>query len=123
MKKILTALLLLWTVVGFANAQPQPQVCKISDSGDNIEVFSAVIEGKAVKVTVSNDSKEISANVTVTVKVTYSNSMRTERTMTFSGKELCPPQRTVITIPIPEQQNGLKATKVEVVSITVTKCQ
>ncbi|MDE5551191.1 MAG: hypothetical protein K2I99_07590 [Bacteroidaceae bacterium] len=120
MKKVLTALLFLWTVIGFANAQ----VCKISNSGDNVEVFSAVIEGNTVKVTVSNDSENISANVTVTVKVTYSNGMRTERTMTFSGKELCKPNKpTLITIPISEQQNGLKATKVEVVSITGTKCQ
>lgn len=119
MKKILTALLLLWTVVGFANAQ----VCKISDSGDNIEVFSAVIEGKTVKVTVSNDSESISANVTVTVKVTYTIDTDAYK-LTFSGKERCMPnQSTTITIPIPEKHRGQEATKVEVVSITGTKCR
>lgn len=118
MKKILTTLLLLWTVVGFADAQ----VCKISDSGDNVEVFSAFIEdGNTVKVTVSNDSKDISANVSVTVKVTYRFDHCTEM---FSGKALAEPKKsTVITIPISETKQGQKATKVEVISITGTKCQ
>lgn len=118
MKRIITALLFLWTVVGFSNAQ----VCKISDSGDNVEVFSAFIEnGNIVKVKVSNDSKDISANVTVTVKVTYEYAHITE---TYSGQELATPNgSTVITIPISEKKNGKKATKVEVISITGTKCQ
>lgn len=118
MKKIITSLLLLWAVVSFAD---NVQVCRISGSGDNVEVFSAFIEnGNTVKVTISNDSKDISANVTVTVKVTYEYAHITE---TYSGKELAKPGPTEITIPISEKKNGKKATKVEVISITGTKCQ
>lgn len=119
MKKIITSLLLLWAVVSFAD---NVQVCRISGSGDNVEVFSAFIEnGNTVKVTISNDSKDISANVTVTVKVTYEYAHITE---TYSGQELATPNgSTVITIPISEKKNGKKATKVEVISITGTKCQ
>lgn len=118
MKKILTALLLLWTVVGFADAQ----VCKISDSGDNVEVFSASIKnGNTVEVTVSNDSKDISANVSVTVKVTYEVNWNTEN---FSGKALAEPNKsTAITIPISATKQNRKATKVEVIGITGTKCK
>lgn len=118
MKKILTALLLLWTVVGIADAQ----VCKISDSGDNVEVFSAFIkDGNTVEVTVSNDSKDISANVSVKVKVTYEVDRNTEN---FTGKALAEPNKsTAITIPIPVTKQNRKATKVEVIGITGTKCK
>lgn len=64
------------------------QVCKISQSGDSVEVFSAALQNdNTVKITVSNDSQESNANVTVEVEVTYLCS-NTKRIARFSGKGL-----------------------------------
>lgn len=114
-------LLLLLSLIGlFSNLSAQ--VCKISESGDNVEVFSAYIEnGNTIVVTVGNDSKDVLANVTVTVEVTYEvPSVKAE----FSGKKIAQPyQETIIKINIPEKMYNRKATSVKVKEITGTKCQ
>lgn len=118
MKKLLTTLLLLW-IVGFANAQ----VCKISDSGDNVEVFRAVIDRDTVRVTVSNDSENIHANVTVSFEVTYTFGKST-KIFTSNGKGLSRPNQTsMIAIPIPEKIEGHLPTKVRITGISGTKCR
>ena len=67
MKRFFLFILLLCTFI-FVEAH----VCKISDSNDNVEVFSAsIVDGSRVEVTVGNDSQDISANVTVEVVVVY----------------------------------------------------
>ena len=118
MKKIAFLALMLLGLFGVCQAQ----VCKISESNDNVEIFSAVIEdGNTVIVTVSNDSKDISANVTVVVEVTYSNG----GTKQFSGKVKAEPnQESIIRIPIPEFLNNRNNTPKKVVAkeITGTKC-
>ena len=116
MKKILTALLFLW-IVGLANAQ----VCKISGSGDNVEVFGAVIDCDTVRVTVSNDSESIYANITVRVDVTYTGGA--EVTSSFTGRGLAKPhQSSIIAIGIPEKIGGKIPTRVKVTGISGTKC-
>lgn len=117
MKKILIFTLLLTGLISFTTAQ----VCKISDTGDNVEVFGAVIEdGNTVVVTVGNDSQNNSANVTVTVEVTYEVTSVKE---VFSGKVIAKPnQESIIRISIPEKKNGRRATSVKVKEITGNKC-
>ena len=71
--------LLLFAVISNA------QVCKISNSNDNVEVFSAtIINGSSVAVTVGNDSQDISANVTVEVTVTYESSNYTKKVLNLT---------------------------------------
>lgn len=114
-------ILLLLSLIGLFSSL-SAQVCKINDSGDNVEVFGAYIEnGNTVSVTVGNDSKDISANVTVTVEVTYEvSSVKAE----FTGKKIAQPnQETIIKINIPEKKGNRKATSVKVKEITGTKCQ
>lgn len=97
------------------------QVCKISQSNDNVEVYSCYLtdNNSAVLVTVGNDSQNISANVTVTVEVTYGANTK----KTFSNKGLAKPNQTSeISIPIPSEVGSLKAKSVTVISITGTKC-
>ena len=77
-------LFLLLALVGFFS-NVSAQVCKINESGDNVEVFSAIIESEnTVAVTVGNDSQDISANVTVTVEVTYKKG-NAKHTQSFTG--------------------------------------
>lgn len=114
--------LFLLLVMAFFVSNVSAQVCKINESGDNVEVFGAYIEnGNTVLVTVGNDSKDISANVTVTVEVTYEvSSVKAE----FTGKKIAQPnQETIIKINIPEKKGNRKATSVKVKEITGTKCQ
>lgn len=108
-------------------ATTDAQVCKISNSNDNVEVFSAyVVDGSRVEVTVGNDSQNISANVTVEVEVTYNGGGGNYRKMTYSGKEIAKPNgTTVIKIPISQTYKGesrYKAESVKVLGITGTKC-
>jgi hypothetical protein len=114
-------ILLLLFLIGFFSSV-SAQVCKISDSGDNVEVFGAYIEnGNTVVVTVANDSKDISANVTVTVEVTYEVATLKEE---FTGKTMAKPnQETIIKISIPEKKGTRRATSVKVKNITGAKCQ
>lgn len=122
MKKIALVILM---ALGF-HSIATGQVCKISGSGDNVEVFSAVIEGNnMVLVTVGNDSQNISANVTVEVEVTYkSTSSQATVKATFAGKVIAKPnQESIIRIRIPEQKDGKIPYSVKVTGISGTKCQ
>lgn len=121
MKQLLFIMMLLFCAAGNINAQ----VCKISNTNDNIEVFSAsLINSKQVKVVVSNDSQEISANVTVTIEVTYTDGYNSPKTKTFTGKGLARPNTsTEIVIDIPEDIDYSKKPKsVQVTGISGTKC-
>lgn len=119
-KGVFIALLLL-----FAFRAVDAQVCKISNSNDNVEVFSAsIVDDSKVEVTVGNDSHDISANVTVEVVVTYGNKTCTK---TYSGKKIAKPNsETVITIPISSTYSSTisnRPTSVTVSGISGTKCQ
>ena len=97
------------------------QVCRISDSNDNVEVFSCYLtdNNSTVTVTVGNDSQNISANVTITVEVTYNSSTK----KTYSTKVIAKPNQTTdAKISIQEKVGNITAKSVEVVSITGTKC-
>lgn len=121
MKKSVFIVLLLLLVCGVVDAQ----VCKISNSNDNVEVFSAsLVDNSKVEVTVGNDSQDISANVTVEVVVIYGNKNYTK---TYSGKKIAEPNReTIITIPISQTYSSNipnEPTSVSVSKISGTKCQ
>ena len=121
MKQLLFTIMLLLGAAGSVNAQV---VCKISNTNDNVEVFSASLSSpNQVTVVVSNDSKEISANVTVTVKVTYEKDGY-KTTKEFIGKGLAKPNgSTRILIDIPEKdENGKPAGSVQAMNISGTKC-
>ena len=102
----------------------EAQVCKISNSNDNVEVFSAsIVDNSKVVVTVGNDSQDISANVTVDVTVTYGYDNYKK---TYSGKTIAKPNtETVITIPISSTYSSSisnKPSSVIVTRISGTKC-
>lgn len=121
MKKFFLLITFVLTMVIGAQAQ----VCKIkgSTANDNVEVYSYVLinNNSAVNVTVGNDSQNTSANVTVTVEVTYTDNS----SLKFSAKGLAKPNGpTDIVIPIKDNNGGFtKVKKVEVISITGTKCE
>lgn len=118
MKKFLFSLIACVSFFFNANAQ----VCKISESNDNVEVFGALFnnEKTSVDITVSNDSKDISANVTVTIKVTYKHA---DYTKEYTCKGIAKPNgSTIISKEIDPELKGWKPTSVEVISITGTKC-
>ena len=96
------------------------QVCKISNSNDNVEVFNAsIVDGSKVEVTVGNDSQDISANVTIEVEVTYSSSVK----RIYTGRKIAQPnQETVIPIPIDATIGSLTPKSVTVKKITGSKC-
>ena len=99
---------------GVANAQ----VCKISETNDNVEVFSCFINDGNAVVTLSNDSNDIQANVTVTIAVKYGNYTRT-----YTGKALAKPgTSTELKIPIDSKVKGETPNSVTVTSLTGTKC-
>lgn len=107
------------------NLTSNAQVCNIKGgNGASVEVFSATIEenGSMVYVTVSNDSNDINANITVNITVTYGNV--TTRTRTYSGKCRVPANASpIIKIPITERVNGSTATSVTVDSISGNRCE
>ena len=119
MKKILSNLIVVFCLLligGNANAQ----VCKISGSNDNIEVFDCQINDNTVTVTLSNDSNDIKANVTVTVEVKYVSGSRSQ-TKIFTGKALAlPGASTKLDINI--ANNGWNPQTAQVTSISGTKC-
>lgn len=118
MKQLLvTIMMLLFGVAGMVKAQ----VCKLPNSKDNVEVFRTFLSSPTqVTVIVSNDSKDISANVTVEIEVTYGYNTK----QTFYGKELAKPnKKTTIYIDIPEKgSNNQVPTEVKAKSISGTKC-
>lgn len=120
-KRMLLFTLILLGFFTIANAQ----VCKISNSNDNVEVFSAnIIDGLRVEVTVGNDSQDISANVTVEVEVTYNYGNLSDK-KTFTGKKVAKPNaETIINIPIDKSYPNSKYTpsSVRVTGISGTKC-
>ena len=120
MRHLLFTLLLLSYAIGNVNAQ----VCKISNSNDNIEVFSVFLNSpNQVQVVVSNDSKDIAANVTVKIKVTYGKSGNS-KDKDFIGKALAKANgSTEFFIDIPEKDEyGRTAQKVQATDISGTKC-
>ncbi len=118
--RITIIVLLFYSFMSTANAQ----VCKISDSGDNVEIFStSIVANSQVNIIVGNDSQDISANVTVQVKVTYTNNY----SKTYTGKKIAGPNcETTIVIPIdpiyPEGGKG-RPKSVEVISFSGAKCR
>lgn len=98
------------------------QVCKISQSNDSVEIFSCSLDDNSVKVTVANDSNDISANVTVVVQVDYSAGKKME----YTGKCIASPNSTTeIVIPIDKYYNNSQsypARNATVLSISGTKC-
>ncbi|MBR0055583.1 MAG: hypothetical protein IJP65_09840 [Bacteroidales bacterium] len=122
MKKILLVLAVIIGLSTSANAQ----VCKISNSNDNVEIFSAVIENdNTVAVTVGNDSQSVSANVTVEVEVTYKDSYPRTKTKKFYGKNVAKPNTTtIVKIPIDSSypDSSYKPVSVKALNITGTKC-
>ena len=117
MKKVL---LIMFALICFG-ATAKAQVCKISGSNDNVEVFNCYtdVENNQVIVIVSNDSNDISANVTVTVEVKMGSV-----TKTVEGKaRALPNQNTKIEIPM--SREGVKigsTTTVRCTKITGAKC-
>jgi len=124
MKKILLLLVAFLGISYAANAQ----VCKISGSNDNVEVFScyADVTNNQIVVTVSNDSQDISANVTVEVTVSGydKGSLRySDKSFTVSGKGLATPnQTTTIKINVPNGYKLNDGSKVSCSGISGTKC-
>lgn len=82
-------------------------MCKISETNDSVEVFSFTIKDNSkVEVTVSNDSQQNSANVTVSIEVTYKNGSLTQKE-SYEGKGLAKAHSSsIITIPINPNWNG-----------------
>lgn len=122
MKKVL---LMFFALICFG-ATAKAQVCKISGSNDNVEVFSSYIDegNNQVVVTVGNDSNDISANVTITVQVSArkkGNSGMTQ--LTLSGKEIAKPNRTsTINIPLTGGYEFTSNSKITEIKISGTKC-
>lgn len=117
MKKIIFMFTAIVCMVMNSNAQ----VCRISESNDNVEVFSCYLtdNNSTVTVTVGNDSQNISANVTITVEVTYNSTTK----KTYSTKVIAKPNQTTdAKISIQEKVGNVTAKSVSVVSITGTKC-
>lgn len=117
MKKII----FLFTAIICMAMSVNAQVCRISDSNDNVEVFSCYLtdNNSVVAVTVGNDSQNISANVTITVEVTYGNNTKKQ----YSTKVIAQPNTTTeAKINIQEKSGNSSAKSVAVVSLTGTKC-
>ena len=113
-------LIILLTLICFG-ATAKAQVCKISGSNDNIEVFSCYtdVENNQVVVIVSNDSNDISANVTVTVEVKMGSVTKT----VYGKARALPNQNTKIEIPM--KSEGVKigsGTTARCTDISGTKC-
>ena len=117
-KKVFGSLLLV-VALTIAAIGANAQVCKISNSNDNVEVFSCRLSGDKAVVTLSNDSNDITANVTVTVEVNYGSNVK----RTYSDKiRVEPGPSATLEIPIEPKVSSNTAKSVKVVSITGTKC-
>lgn len=102
------------------------QSCKISNANDTVEVTNCSLIGdNKVEVTVSNDSNDINANVTITIVVIYKLNSQTFKE-TYEGKGMAKKcESTVITIPISscyKNDNRYKPFSVSVTSISGSKC-
>lgn len=106
------------TIISDSHGVANAQVCKVSGTNDNVEVFSCVLSDGNVVVTLSNDSKDIKANVTVKVEVLYGGYFAE----TFEGKVMSCPGSTELKIPIKPKVKGYTPSSVKVTSISGTKC-
>ena len=122
MRKILIFFLVITSLSVSTNAQTC--VIKGTDDGSSVEIQSCYLEGNKVIVNVSNDSKDIAANVTVEVNVTYKCGSATN-SKAYSGKALSIAGiSTEIKIPV-DLENGsscYKAYSVVTTAISGTKC-
>lgn len=97
------------------------QSCKISGSNDGSTIVCTghSIDGNNITVTLSNDSENTCANVSIIVKVTYANNSTEE----FEGRgKSCPDQEAAIRVPIKTEKNGREWTKYEVARVSGSKC-
>ncbi|MDR2125404.1 MAG: hypothetical protein LBP63_01065 [Prevotellaceae bacterium] len=124
-----TILIFLVTLISFGiNTNAQSCIISGADDESTIEVQSCYLHGDKVIVNVINDSKDIAANVTVNVEVTYKigNTINT-KTYPYSGKEISLARvPTKIEIPIYEvhpSDNRYVAYSVNATSISGTKCK
>lgn len=120
MKKTLLIMFASICLSATANAQ----VCKISGSNDNVEVFGCRTdaENNQVFVIVSNDSNDISANVTVTVEVKGKEGC-SSCTTTVEGKGLAKPgQSTQIKIKVPGNFKLTENSRSKCIGISGSKC-
>lgn len=122
MKKLFLMLVVLIGFLFAANAQ----VCKISGSNDNVEVFNCEVVANQVWVTVSNDSNDINANVTVTVNVSglkKDGITGDSHTTTISGKGKSRANQTdIIKIDIPSPYSVCSKTSAKCTGISGSKC-
>lgn len=123
MKKVILLILALICFGATTNAQ----VCKISGTNDNVEVFTCYtdVANNQVVVRVSNDSNDISANVTVTVEVTGAqrSGYPGTRSVTVTGKGLAKPNGpTDIRIDMPSGWTLLQSSVVKCTDIDGSKC-
>ena len=124
MKKLFVTLIALAGLGFCANAE---ETCKIiNGGGSSVEVTSCYIDDDKVKVTVSNDSNDIAANVSVTVTVTYTYG-RNKKTENYTSKKRAAANaETVIEIPISKahpNDSYYVANSVKTQSITGVKCE
>lgn len=120
MKKVL---LIMFALVCFG-ATAKAQVCKISGSNDNVEVFGCRLDlgNNGVIVTVSNDSNDISANVTVKVEIQGKEGC-SSCTTTVEGKNLAKPnQTTQIKIRVPSSFKLTENSRLKCTEISGSKC-
>ncbi|MDE6497406.1 MAG: hypothetical protein K2L21_01970 [Muribaculaceae bacterium] len=94
MKKIISALLVIFAL-GFASQAVSAQSCSIrGTNGDTVQVFSSSLNGSSIDITLGSDS-QYAANLEVTATVTYSNpSCRITETRTFSTWCIAQPSQT-----------------------------
>lgn len=121
MKKLLSVLIALFCM----GTVTQAQVCKISQTNDNVEVHSCYLtnNNSTVSVIVGNDSQNNAANVTVEVKVVYQNQWGKKTEETYFGRGLAKANDTTeIKISIPSHIDSYEAVSVSVTSISGTKC-
>lgn len=102
------------------------QVCKISETNDTVEVFAFTVKDNSmVEITVSNDSQQNSANVTVLLEVTYKYGSIKQKE-SYEGKGLAKANSSsIITIPINPNWNGntrYTVDSVAILSISGSKC-
>ena len=119
--------MLLVAVVCLGVAVSAQNVCKISGSNDNVEIFNSYIDvaNNKLVVTVGNDSNDISANVTITADVTVVScpTCSSLKKITISGKEIAKPnQTTSITIPLSNPYIFTNNSEIKDVKISGTKC-
>lgn len=123
MKKIF---LILFTLICFGATAKAQNVCKISGSNDNVEIFSSYIDedNNQIVVTVGNDSNDISANVTITIQVSARKKGNSGmEKLTLSGKEIAKPNRTTtINIPLTGGYEFTSNSKIIDRKISGTKC-